>query len=216
MNLPFQEIGFLLAIPDLALLLWILPFEQYDFMAGIIGARDTMFIYSFLAYMVRLENRIWTWPSTIVIAISFMIANILATIESQIITISDDIRSAIVILLPFFVALGFLSLIITLMRWIWYLRNCHALDKSEEMRNNLCSVYAFFYTVFIFGDWLIFFFPVVPPSWMNTGVNYLTLYTYLMAGCILMTTLIANRLSRIDANETKVSRFFRQLVILSF
>jgi len=203
--LPFQEVVFLIILPDLILLFWVIPQEEYDFTIGLIGARDTMFLFSFLAYLIRMENRIWTWTSTIIIVISFMIANVLVTIKTQVLVIRDDIELAIAVLLPFFVAMGFFSLIITLLRWIWYLRTCNVLDKSEEMRNNLCSVYAFFYTVFILGDWFIFFLPVVPTAWTSIGVNYLTLYTYLMAGCILMTNLFLNRLTRIDASGTKVN-----------
>jgi len=199
--IPFREVIFLLIIPDLLFLCWVLPYKKFDFMSGLVGARDILFIYSFLAYLGRMKNPIWTWHSTLLIASPFMVTNILLSFQTQ---IGPDYSSAVSIMIVVLTSFGFLSLIVTIVRWLHYLRHCGSLDKSEEMQNNLCSVYALFYTIFLFGDWILVFSPVYPESWSPLGVDFLTFYTYLMAGCTLMTTVITNRFSRMDANETKV------------
>jgi len=69
----------------------------------------------------------------------------------------------------------------------------------------MCSTYAVCYTTFIFGDWLIFFAPQpLTPDWTNVGTNYLTMYTYLMAGCTLVITVITSRFARFEAEDSKV------------
>lgn len=202
--LPFREIILLLVIPDLLFLFWIIPFEKYDYMAGLIGARDTMYIFAFLAFMVRLKNPIWTWRSSFSICFSFLVGNILVTVNSQVVNRSATYIAAASVLLPFFISLGFSNLLINSIRWLYYVITVEGLDKADELRNSLCNVHVAFYTLFILGDWLIFYVPTVPSSWTNTGVNYLTMYTYLMAICTLFLTVLSNRLIRIEANEGKV------------
>jgi signal transduction histidine kinase len=70
----------------------------------------------------------------------------------------------------------------------------------------MCSIYAISYTIFILGDWLIYFAPQpINPDWSNVGANYLTMYTYLMAGCTLVITVITSRFARLEAEDSKVS-----------
>ena len=75
--IPFREIVFLLVIPDIVNLCWIIPYEQYDYLPGLIGLRDTIYIYTFLVCMVRFQNPIWNWTTTILIGFPFLAANIL-------------------------------------------------------------------------------------------------------------------------------------------
>ena len=44
--IPFREVALLLILPDLLYLFWIIPYQQYDYMLGLIGLSDTMYIYS--------------------------------------------------------------------------------------------------------------------------------------------------------------------------
>lgn len=203
--IPFREVILLLIIPDLLFILWIVPYGQYDYMAGLIGARDTMFIFSLLSYVKNLKNPIWTELWTISISFSFMAANIFASTGTQILDPKNALLSASNVLLPFFVSIGLLLLIIATGRWIHFCITVPTADKSDELRNRVCSLYVFFGILFILADWLIFYFPLDDfPDWTNIGANYLTLYTYMMAFCVLMITALTNRICRLDANEGKV------------
>jgi len=206
---PFREVIFLIILPDALLLFWFIPFKQYDILASLLGARDTMFMYSFLAYMVRYNNPIWTWRSVIVIVVSFMSANIILTIQSQVFSLSANILAVNSVLLPFFVSLALLALSINMIRWFRYvkLKYNHGNNEQEDIRMILCSVCAVCYYIFILGDWLIFYAPKsTSPTWTSIlGYNYLTMYSYLMAGTILMISIISNRIIKKESLESKVS-----------
>lgn len=75
--IPFREVVFLLIIPDILMLFWIIPYEQYDYLPGLIGLRDTMYIYTFLVCMVKFQNPIWNQTTSNLIGFPFMAANIL-------------------------------------------------------------------------------------------------------------------------------------------
>lgn len=201
--IPFREIALLLILPDLLFLFWIIPNQQYDYMPGLIGVRDTMYVYSLLTYLVQFGNPIWTWPSTILIAASLMAANVLGT--CSVLSVDPNFLAANTYILPFLVALGLFNLLVTLVRWFWYLWTVTPRNSSEKLRNDLCSAYAIFATIFILGDWLIFFAPQpIDPDWSNVGAKYLSLYTYLMAFCTVMVTVITTRNAREDSINTKV------------
>lgn len=202
--IPFKEIILLIVIPDLLFLFWIIPYHQFDYMAAIIGARDTLYIYSFLSYIVHLRNPIWTWASSIYICFAFMFSNLLATCQSQLSNSSQSFMKFTSIVLPFCVALGILNILVNSIRWIHYVLTCEKGDKTEELKKLLISVSCMFYFIFVSGDWLIFFVPNVSLGWTNVGAYYLTLYTYLMALCTLCLTIISSRLLRIEATEAKV------------
>lgn len=202
--IPFREIILLLILPDVILLFWVIPQEQYDYVAAIIGARDTMYISSFLAYMVRLKNPIWTWRSSFIISFSFMICNILCTIKSQIVTLSDSYLAFSAVMLPLSLTVGFFFLLVNATRWVIYIRRVDTEDKSGELKHSLLNVYTAFYVIFVVGDWSQYYTTSVPADWNRTGVSSLTMYAYLMAGCTLCVTVLTSRLLRLEASETKV------------
>ena len=199
---------FLIIIPNALLLLWIIPFEQYDILVGLLAARDTIFAYSILAYMVRYKNPIWTWRSAILIIACFMSANILLTVQSQIFSLSANILVLNSVLLTFFVSLALLAFTINMIRWFRYvkLKYCYGNNEQEDIRIILCSVCAVCYYIFILGDWLIYYAPKsTSPTWTSRlGYNYLTLYSYLMAGAILMISVTSSRIIRKESHESKV------------
>ena len=205
--IPFREVALLLVLPDLLYLFWIIPYEQYDYMAGLIGLRDTMYIYSLMTYLFRFGNPIWTWSSTMLIAGSLMTANVLST--CGFLSVDPTFVTANVYILLFLVALGLLTLLVSLVRWFWYILTITPRSENEKRRNYLCTVYAVCSTIFILGDWLIFFAPQpIEPDWSNMGTNYLTLYTYLMAFCTVMVTVVTTRTNREDSKNTKVDSSF--------
>jgi len=204
-NIPFKDAILILILPDLIFLGWVLPYGEYDVMAGLIGARDTIYIYLFLSNIIKLKTPVWKWSSTIIIAGAFMSANIFATINSQIANMSSQAKTVCVSFLLVSVSIGFLSLIASVVRWIYYLSKFKVEEASEEenLKNYLCSAYIIAFVIFIFGDWLIFYIPV-EQSWSNIGENYLTMYTCLMAFCTMVVTIVTTRVTRHEANESKV------------
>ena len=142
-----------------------------------------------------------------------MSANIILTIQSQVFSLSANILAVNSVLLPFFVSLALLALSINMIRWFRYvkLKYNHGNNEQEDIRMILCSVCAVCYYIFILGDWLIFYAPKsTSPTWTSIlGYNYLTMYSYLMAGTILMISIISNRIIKKESLESKVSNDWR-------
>jgi len=207
---PFLDVIFFIVIPDVLFLLWIIPYEEYDILTGLLSARDTMFIYSFLVYMVRYKNPIWTWWTTIPIILSFMSANIILTVNSQIFSLSANIVYVFSVLVQFIVATALLILTVNMFRWFLFVKRKFSSGKHEEediklILNTVCAVS---YYIFILGDWLFVYAPhSTSPTWLSLiGYNYLTMYSYMMAGIILIISVISSRLTRIEYHESKVRK----------
>ena len=193
-NTPLRAVIFLVILPDALFLFYILPQNQYNYIPGLVGARDTMFIYTFLAYMVNLQTPVWTWPRTIIIGISFMCANILAYPSFP--GISPTVTMC-------FVSIGLSTLALTILNWINYISHMDFDSLPANVR--LCNVHVIFYTIFMLADWIPFYFPNAPISWTTVGTNYLTMYTYLMASCILAVTVISTRMAKSELANFQVS-----------
>jgi len=205
---PFQEMIFFIVIPDALFLFWIIPYEKYDILAGLLSARDTMIIYSFLAYMVRYKNPIWTWWTTIPIIASILSANIILTMQLQFDdSFSNNIEILFSILLPFLVSTALLILTVNMIRWFLFVKRMAFSGKNEnDIKFVLCTVCAVCYYIFILGDWLLFYAPKsTSPMWSSIlGFNYLTMCSYLMAGSTVIISIVSSRLTRIESQESKV------------
>jgi len=206
---PLREMIFLLVVPDI-FLLWLVPKLDFDTLAGLVAARDTMYMYAVLAYMVRLKNPIWTWKSCMTVFFPLMIDNVLITFKLLLRSSQNasSYVSAVVIIAPILAVFGVLMLTINTIRWFQYVRYTHKFGNSENEDSKvvLCSVCSVLFLLFILGDWCIW--PAESTeeeSWSSIGSNYLIVYTLLMSGCTLMLTMISTRLSRMEALESKVS-----------
>ena len=169
---PFREMILFIVIPDVLFLFWIIPYEQYDILAGLLLARDTMFTYSNLAYMVRNKNPIWTWWTTIPIILPLMSANIIFTnvIPSQVFSLSGHIDNAFSLLVILLVSTALAVLTVNMIRWFLFVKREFAYVKNEEVIGRLIhfSVCAVCYYIFILGDWCICYLPKsISPAWTS-------------------------------------------------
>ena len=194
---PFRETIFFLIIPDILILLWVIPFERHNIYLEMICARDTLFTYSLLSCIVKFSNPIWTWTSVILIGSPFMISNILISFQY----LADDaaaFSAFVYVLIPVLVAIGFLFLALYIIYWIRYLIH---LDDKKNKRNFLCSFYVVTLLVFLVTEWLLFF----NMSTIEDALAFSCSYNYLTASCTLGLTAISSRCMRFEADETKVS-----------
>jgi len=104
--------------------------------------------------------------------------------------------------------MALLILTINMIRWFFFLKSEFSRVKNEEVVGKLVltTVCAVCYYIFILGDWCTCYLPrSTSPTW-NTplGYNYLTMYSYLMAGSILVISVFSSRLTRIESQESKV------------
>lgn len=215
-NIPFGEIVLLLIIPDALFLFWIIPFAQYDLIAPIICSRDIMFTFCFLSLMVKFDNRIWTSWTTVMIGGPLMLANILVSCSTLFLD-STEFQSTTLILTPVLISVGLISLTVTLIRWLYYMKrsngNNSESDKSRLKNDILCTVFAVLLTIFLYADWILFYFPIPLSSpWSIVGCNYLSMYNYLIAGCTLCVTIVVNRFTRMDAIDTMVKQLIPSLI----
>lgn len=211
-NVPFREIVLLLIIPDALLLFWILPYAQYDLVAPLICARDTMFTFCFLSCMVKFENRIWTQWTTIMIGGPLMIAN--AMVSCAALVNDGKFQASNRVITPFLISAGLLYLTTNLIRWYIYMFNSNEKKIATESFDTdgiraktdfFCTFFCTLLGIFLYGDWILFYLPLPTSSpWSVVGSNYLSMYNYLMAGCTLCMIVVINRYARLDAVETRV------------
>jgi len=206
---PFREMILFIVIPDALFLFWIIPYEQYDILAGLLFARDILFTYSYLTSMVRHKNPIWTWWTTIPIILPLMSAKIIYIIPPQIYAFHGNIQNGFYFLAILMVSMALLILTVNLIRWFWFVKRRFSNGKNEEEDSKLVlnSVFAVCFYIFILGEWSICYLPQsTSPTWTTpVGYNYLTMYSYLMAGSILIISVISSRLTRVEYQESKVS-----------
>ena len=197
---PLREWVIYLLIPDILILVWLIPYECYEGMLVMLNARDTMYTYSILMCLTNFSNPVWTWKAVILIGVPFMISNLMASFE---IFLSSGF---LVVLSSIFTSLGLLSLMVYIRFWIIHIANL----KVEEVSGTdtiLCSAYLIFFSVFLLGNWTVSYFPTnVGDPWSDDeGVDFFTWYAYLMAGCTLCMTVMSSCCAKLAAAETKVT-----------
>ena len=196
---PLRESIIYLLIPDILILFWLIPSEHYEGMMVFLNARDTMYTYSILTCLANFSNPVWTWKSVLFIGVPFMISNLLVSFQ----TFLDPV--AFVVLLSIFTSLGLLSFAVYVWRWIVHIVNLKV-DETSGTDTILCSGYVLFFGVFLFGTWLVSYFPSsVGDPWSYGEVAYLTWYAYLMAGCTLCMTVMSSCCAKLAAADSKVS-----------
>ncbi len=100
-------------------------------------------------------------------------------------------------------SIAFLLLGWTIFRWIRFCQN--VTDKASQTRVLHNSVFVLCYSVFILNDWFGDYFPLPDASpWSLLGVNFLSLYSYLIALCTLAIIVVTFRVSRVESSDLKV------------
>lgn len=208
-NIPFREIIFILIIPDILLLLWIFPCSKYDLIAPLIASRDTMYIFCFLAYLVKFGNRIWTQSTIVLIGGPLMITNVFITCE---VLLSDysPYQDAYQVITPTLISLALAAVTITLMRWYYYMiyekdYSEIVLESARSKNDFMCTIFCTLLGMYLYLDWVIFYIPQpISSTWSYIGPDYLSMDNYLMAGCTLCMTTLINRFARVDAIDSRV------------
>lgn len=201
---PLRETVAFLLIPDILILVWLIPFQQYDYMMVLLDARDTMYTFSLLLCLVKFSNPVWTWRSMLFIGVPLMINNVLMSFS----TLSTDLNFATDTITVSYVltSFGLFSFFANAVNWIWHL--FHMKSEEVSIKTHLCSAYVVIVAAFLFCDWLPSYFPTNPGDpWSNVGLTYLTCYSYLTASCTLCLSVISVSCARMDAIETKVNEF---------
>eukprot|EP01036_Dinobryon_divergens_P028865 gene28865-37876_t len=200
--IPLRETIAVLIVPDILILCWMVPFGRFDYLVLLIGARDTLFTYSFFRCLLKFENPVWTWKSLMFIGGPLMINNILLSF----ITLSHD--EALIangaIVSQALAAMGLFCLSLNVFWWFWHF--AHLGEKDVTLGSYLCSAYVVLLVIFLFGDWVPLSIPATPGDpWSAYGISYLTCYSYLMASCTLCLTVISTRCAGIDATRKLLS-----------
>jgi len=118
---------------DILILLFILPFHQFNIMVGLIGARETMFTGCFLCYMRNLSPVVWTLPLISIVSLSFGVANVL---DSFLIVGCTPHVDALIVLRNILSATAFAALFYLNSRWIqfvWTLK-----DDTRRENESIC------------------------------------------------------------------------------
>ena len=210
----YQQIFLLLVVPDILILSYVLPYQKYDFFPGLVSFRDTMYIFSFLSFMVQMKIPIWNWKWSFWVCFSLACSNILATF--QMLYTDPNFAVFFYYLLIFTISMSIGILFVMTTRWFIYL--WAAEDKAHRARNNLCSICVISFVLFILADWVPLY---IPPSQMDedwipgTGVSYMTMYTYFMTLSFVTIMVVSSRLTRIEATEFQVQLNIAASLIMS-
>ena len=191
-----KELLVLILAKDLVLMLYILPYQQYDYLPGLIASQDLLFTWSYLYNLVRLGSPVWKFSKVFVIGSLFTIANLIfswSSMSEQAYYNSDLATFFLVV-----VCVAFIILVVMVGQWIYYVWN--TLNESADMLTYLkiiqASIFLIFFLVYIFVDWVSLFNPSSSQSWNAYGANYLTTMIYLMTGCTAIVSVISGRVSK--------------------
>ena len=191
-----KELLLLILAKDLVLIFYILPYQQYDYLPGLISSQDILFTWSYLYNLVRLGTPVWSFPKVFIIGSLFAVANIIYSWSSmnEQAFYNSDITTFYFIL----VFSAFIILLVVVGQWIYYIWN--TIDESTDMLTYLkiiqASIFILFFLVYIFVDWVSLFNPSHSQTWNAYGVNYLTTMVYLMTGCTAIVSVISGRVSK--------------------
>lgn len=195
---PFRETIALLVIPDILLLAWILPCENYDFYVVLFQIRDLLFIYALFSGLKKFSNPIWTSRSFIFVCLPFMISNLLISFQNFALCMDYRIALYNFIAATILVVVGFISLVVYVSWWILYV--CRMKVEDFTTKTYLTSIYALVYVFF-----LCFSYGVAYYNYLGTfgafGSTHGVIYCYLLAGCTLFLTVVSSRCARVDAMD---------------
>ena len=204
------ELLLLILGKDFLMILYIIPYQQYDLLTPVLYSQDVLFTWCFIYNLVRLGNPIWTLPKVFVIAFMFLISDVVFTwmIMTDASLESFDIFS---VSSQTFIAFSFLLLFVVIGQWIYYVwsMNKETTDILTYMKVVQASVFIIFFFIYMLVTWYVTFIVNVPHEWNSSfGVNYLTLWVYTMSGCTACVSVISGRVSKfgniIFSNVSKI------------
>eukprot|EP01041_Mallomonas_annulata_P002223 gene2223-4321_t len=185
-----REIFFIIVLPDIFIIAYLLPYRQFDILSAVLSVRDTLLHFAFLHYLHNLCPLIWTKVPLIFVASFIMIGNALGHYLNM--KINDQ---AILIRLYF--------------KWFIYAAQIEDIDTKRRMK--FCHAYAMLYGVIFVVDWLPGLIAGSDKNWsFICGINYVTMTTYVSGASAMILSLVTSRLSRYDdaidnVNEIKIS-----------
>eukprot|EP01041_Mallomonas_annulata_P004102 gene4102-8157_t len=193
--IPRREIFFIIVLPDIFILVYLLPYRQFDWLAGVVTVRDTLFNYAFLHYLYNLCPHIWTKFSMLTVASCVMLVN--AFEIYSIMNVDEDLESICDILTRLFVCIAAFILIPLYFKWFKYSSAIE--DTTLRRKMQFCQAYAIVYAIFFIAVWSTVFVADSDKSWgCMCGANFITMYTYVTGASAIL-------LSLSNVNDIKVS-----------
>ena len=203
-----KELLFLIIGKDLILMLYIIPYQAYNFLPGLLLGQDILFTWSYFYNLSRLGSPVWTLPKVFTIAAIFSIVNITYSWVSM----SEDAASLsdLVIVYQTTVAVAFFLFFVVIGQWIHYVWNLNkeTTDILTYLQVIQTSVFIFFFLIYLLADWASTFDPTSSTDWNTFGLDYLTTMVYIMSGCTACVSIISGRVSKfgsiIFSNVSKI------------
>ena len=202
---------------DLLLLNYIIPNQKFDFLPGLICCRDILFTWSFLVNVHRLGSSVWTLPKISFIIFcsvslnwiyAWMSMSETAAASSDLLNIQYALISSMIFALLVFTAMWFHHI---------YTTNNENLDFKTILMNMQTSVFAVFLCMYIVADFTPGLAASTEPSnWAGYGESYLTMLTYMMAGCVLCVNVITTSISKIGSLEISKVLYFDYYLFYHF
>ena len=197
------ELLLLILGKDLVLIFYVIPNQAYDLLPGLLWGQDILFIWNFLYNFYRIGKPIWTLWKVFAISLLFAILDIIESFMSM----SDQAanNNNLFVILQTLTVMAFFILFIVIGQWILYVwqKTREPTDLLTYLKLIQTSVFIFFFLLYLFADWWALFYPTssfnsaMPVEWNTYGVTYLTMITYMMAGCTACASIITGRVSRI-------------------
>lgn len=203
---PLSETIIFLLLPDILILIFLIPFEQYDFIVLLLNARNTMFIFAILTCLAKISNPIWTCNSVFFTGFPFLVSNVFLSFQS--LTTGEFFIESLMQKIS--TSVGLLSLLVYVFQWNSYIFGLNTKEATNILSKDiiLCSAYTLIVFVFILGNSIISLLPTQPgDSWSSTGAAYLTWHSYSIAVCTVSMTVVSSCCSKLDAGESNVKSF---------
>ena len=206
-----KELLLLIIGKGLVLILYIIPYQAYNFLPGLLLGQDIVFTWSYFYNLTRLGSPVWTLPKVFVIAVILSIVNIIyswVSMSEEVASLSD-----LTIVYQTAIAVAFFFFFVVIGQWIHYVWNLN--KESTDMLTYLqviqASAFIFFFSIYLLATWANSYDPTVTAIWNTFGLNYLTTMVYIMSGCTACVSIISGRVSKfgsiIFSNVSKILLF---------
>ena len=184
---------------------YLIPYNYAALFYAFFIFRDILVTVMFLYHMHTLYPLIWRKWIVLLIAFSLVLCNIIGILCAlgMPIIIQDILGNYISIILKCF---GFFLLFIQFIRWFIFVYK----NKNSSTMNSrlyLCNLFAISIFTFICYDWSVYFSPsgIIPDEWgLTFGMNFFTMYNYIVAGTSITLTIVTLRLARLETAESRV------------
>eukprot|EP01041_Mallomonas_annulata_P009280 gene9280-19259_t len=193
--IPKRSMFLAVTLPDLIILLVLIPYDQYSCLSGLINARDSLIICTFLSYMNKVSPEIFSRNLMIFVGACFQTLNIMDTLSYYI----DDERWFNNLYIIIFCILGVVALVLGYM-YKKLMNNIREKGyKRFSLNDNICHTYAAFFPLYIAIDW---YFPtsmlqaVEDEKWTTFGQYFMTTYSSVLLFCAIGITILISRISR--------------------